>query len=61
MVAGDGEPLLPCGRCRQLLLEAGGEGLLVDTASGPVELSVLLPAAFTGTDLAQRRDQRKEP
>ena len=59
MVAGDGEPLLPCGRCRQLLLEAGGEGLLVDTASGPVELKVLLPAAFTGTDLAQRRDQRR--
>ncbi len=22
IVAGDGEPLLPCGRCRQLLLEA---------------------------------------
>src|ERR1700760_4809211 len=22
--AGDGDPLLPCGRCRQLLLEAGG-------------------------------------
>ena len=61
VVAGDGEPLLPCGRCRQLLLEAGGEGLLVDTASGPVELNVLLPAAFTGTDLAQRRDQGKEP
>src|SRR5262249_15721498 len=24
VVAGDGDPLLPCGRCRQLLLEAGG-------------------------------------
>ena len=23
VVAGDGEPLVPCGRCRQLLLEAG--------------------------------------
>jgi cytidine deaminase len=61
VVAGDGEPLLPCGRCRQLLLEAGGEDLLVDTATGPVELRVLLPAAFSGTDLAQRRDQPKEP
>jgi cytidine deaminase len=58
VVAGDGEPLLPCGRCRQLLLEAGGGGLLVDTADGPVELKVLLPAAFTGTDLAQRRETR---
>ena len=56
VVAGDGEPLLPCGRCRQLLLEAGGGDLLVDTAEGPVELKVLLPAAFTDTDLAARRE-----
>jgi cytidine deaminase len=56
VVAGDGEPLLPCGRCRQLLLEAGGAGLLVDTEAGPVELNALLPAAFTGADLAQRRE-----
>jgi cytidine deaminase len=58
VVAGDGEPLLPCGRCRQLLLEAGGPDLLVDTAEGPVELKVLLPAAFTGADLAARRETR---
>jgi cytidine deaminase len=56
VVAGDGQPLLPCGRCRQLLLEAGGPGLLLDTDQGPVELGALLPAAFTGTDLAARRD-----
>lgn len=56
VVAGDGQPLLPCGRCRQVLLEAGGAGLMVDTEQGPVELSALLPAAFTGTDLAQRRE-----
>jgi cytidine deaminase len=58
IVAGDGGPLLPCGRCRQLLLEAGGGSLLVDTEDGPVALSVLLPAAFSGTDLAQRREIR---
>ena len=58
VVAGDGQPLLPCGRCRQLLLEAGGPDLLVDTAEGPVELKVLLPAAFTGADLAARREAR---
>src|SRR5215471_14347697 len=57
VVAGDGEPLLPCGRCRQLLLEAGGGQLLVDTVDGPVELSALLPAAFSGTDLAARREE----
>jgi cytidine deaminase len=55
VVAGDGDPLLPCGRCRQLLLEAGGPALLVDTASGPVPLAELLPAAFGGADLAARR------
>jgi cytidine deaminase len=58
IVAGDGAPLLPCGRCRQLLLEAGGAALLVDTGQGPVELDHLLPAAFSGTDLASRRESR---
>jgi len=56
VVAGDGAPLLPCGRCRQLLLEAGGPGLPVDTGDGPRPLSELLPAAFSGTDLGARRD-----
>jgi cytidine deaminase len=56
VVAGDGQPLVPCGRCRQLLLEAGGPGLLLDTQAGPRELGELLPGAFTGTDLSTRRD-----
>ncbi|HEX4831474.1 MAG TPA: cytidine deaminase [Trebonia sp.] len=56
VVAGDGAPLLPCGRCRQLLLEAGGPSLLVETGGGPVPLEALLPAAFAATDLAGRRD-----
>ena len=54
VVSGGGEPLLPCGRCRQLLMEAGGPGLLVDTAAGPAELARLLPSPFTGADLAER-------
>ena len=57
VVAGDGDPLLPCGRCRQLLLEAGGPRLLVDTAQGPVPLDALLPAAFGANDLATRGEQ----
>jgi cytidine deaminase len=56
VVAADGAPLVPCGRCRQLLLEAGGPKLLLDSEAGPRELGSLLPFAFTGTDLAQRRD-----
>jgi cytidine deaminase len=56
VVAGDGAPLVPCGRCRQLLLEAGGPGLLVDAEGGPRELGSLLPSAFTGGDVTARRD-----
>ena len=54
VVSGDGQPLLPCGRCRQLLMEAGGPSLLVDTSAGPAELARLLPSPFTGADLAER-------
>ena len=56
VVAGDGAPLVPCGRCRQLLLEHGGPGLLLDAEGGPQEMGSLLPGAFTGSDLAARRD-----
>lgn len=35
-----------CGRCRQLLHEAGGPDLLVETATGVVRLDELLPGAF---------------
>jgi cytidine deaminase len=58
VVAADGAPLVPCGRCRQLLLEAGGAALLIDSDGGPRQLGTLLPDAFTGTDLAERRDTR---
>jgi cytidine deaminase len=58
VVAGDGAPLVPCGRCRQLLLEAGGPELLLDADGGPRRLGDLLPAAFTGADLAGRREER---
>lgn len=56
VVAGDGAPLVPCGRCRQLLLEAGGPDLLLDADGGPVRLGLLLPGAFTASDLSGRRD-----
>ena len=39
-------PLLPCGRCRQLLHEHGGAAILIDHADGPVTLGALIPEAF---------------
>ena len=54
VVAGDGRTLAPCGRCRQLLYEAGHDSLLVDTANGPVALKRLLPEPFGPEDLATR-------
>jgi cytidine deaminase len=43
---GEGKPLMPCGRCRQLLWEHGGADLLVESVSGIRPLSELLPDAF---------------
>ncbi|WP_042399628.1 cytidine deaminase [Streptacidiphilus carbonis] len=43
---GDGSALMPCGRCRQLLWEHGGAGLLVESVSGIRPLAELLPEAF---------------
>ena len=58
IVAGDGRPLAPCGRCRQLLFEAGGSRLLVDGGEGAraVPLGDLLPSAFGPDDLEEHRD-----
>lgn len=46
-----GQPLAPCGRCRQLLLEMGGRELLVDSSDGPQPMRALLPGAFSADDL----------
>ncbi|MUM16392.1 cytidine deaminase [Mycobacterium sp. CBMA271] len=50
-----GEPLMPCGRCRQLLLEHGGADLLIDHADAPRRLAELLPEAFGPEDLDRGR------
>jgi cytidine deaminase len=41
-----GDVIMPCGRCRQLLFEAGGPTLLVLTVSGVRPMSEVLPDAF---------------
>lgn len=53
----EGAAVLPCGRCRQLLAEHGGPGLLVDSPQGPVPLEALLPDAFTARDMAADDDE----
>ncbi|MFJ3959672.1 cytidine deaminase [Streptomyces sp. NPDC090036] len=45
-VDGKGEILVPCGRCRQLLYEFGGDELLVETPDGVLPLAAMLPQAF---------------
>ncbi|ORV98762.1 cytidine deaminase [Mycobacterium kyorinense] len=45
-VDADGSLLMPCGRCRQVLLEHGGPELLIDHFEGPRRLGELLPDAF---------------
>jgi len=50
-ISSTGDTLMPCGRCRQLLMEAGGPGLQVHTDNGAVPLSDLLPAAFGAEQL----------
>jgi cytidine deaminase len=46
-----GTPLLPCGRCRQLLWEHGGPQLLVDTPRAVLPMAEVLPDAFDAGDL----------
>ena len=48
----DGNALMPCGRCRQLLWEHGGAEMLIETVSlGIVPMREVLPDAFGPDDL----------
>ncbi|VXB05623.1 cytidine deaminase [Nocardioides sp. AX2bis] len=50
-VDGEGAVIMPCGRCRQLLSENGGPGLLLQTVSGVRRMDEVLPDAFGPDDL----------
>jgi cytidine deaminase len=56
VVAGDGQPLMPCGRCRQLLWEHGGPTCVVDGDGTPRPLSELLPGAFDEASMVGRTE-----
>ncbi|MCS0637702.1 cytidine deaminase [Streptomyces sp. LP05-1] len=51
-VDGKGQVLVPCGRCRQLLYEFGGDGLLLETPAGVITLAEMFPQAFGPEHLA---------
>jgi len=50
-VNGEGEVIMPCGRCRQLLVEQGGDELQIMTPKGLRTMADVLPQAFGPDDL----------
>jgi len=51
-VNGRAEVIMPCGRCRQLLFENGGPGMLLLTGAGVRRMDEVLPDAFGPDNLA---------
>jgi cytidine deaminase len=50
-VDGNGQTLMPCGRCRQLLYEHSAPGMVLNTVSGHKTIDEVLPDAFGPRDL----------
>lgn len=46
-----GQTLMPCGRCRQLIHEHGGDACLLATPAGVMTMAEVLPLAFGPDDL----------
>jgi cytidine deaminase len=55
-VDGNGNTLMPCGRCRQLLYEHSVPGMLLETVSGVRTIDEVLPDAFGPRQLAAYRE-----
>ena len=53
MVRSGGEPVAPCGRCRQLIFEHGGNDCLVLMPDGVMSMKQVLPGAFGPHDLTE--------
>ncbi|TPW73524.1 cytidine deaminase [Schumannella sp. 10F1B-5-1] len=56
-VDGNGDALMPCGRCRQLLFEHSAEGMLLATVSGIRTIDEVIPDAFGPRTLAAYRGE----
>lgn len=52
-VDGNGNILMPCGRCRQLLFEHAVPGMLLETVSGVRTIEEVLPDAFGPRQLTE--------
>ena len=57
-VNGLGEVIMPCGRCRQLLFEHGGNELVLMTPLGERTMDQVLPQAFGPDDLRHVTDHQ---
>jgi len=51
---GNGDVLMPCGRCRQLLFEHSAAGMVLDTVSGFKTIDEVLPDAFGPRNLEEQ-------
>lgn len=58
-VDGNGDVLMPCGRCRQLLYEHSAEGMVLDTVSGFKTIDEVLPDAFGPRQLDNYRASKR--
>jgi cytidine deaminase len=58
-VNGLGEVIMPCGRCRQLLFELGGNELVLMTPLGERTMEQVLPQAFGPDDLRHVAERQK--
>ena len=58
-VNGLGEVIMPCGRCRQLLFEHGGNELVLMTPLGERTMDQVLPQAFGPDDLRHVTETRE--
>lgn len=53
-VDGNGQVLMPCGRCRQLLFEHSAPEMVLETVSGFKSIDQVIPDAFGPRDLEER-------
>lgn len=52
-VDGNGNVLMPCGRCRQLLFEHSAAGMVLETVSGFKTIDQVIPDAFGPRELEE--------